>query len=126
MLRRVGELLRSELREVDLAARWGGEEFCVLLPDTPLHAAAEIAERLCAAVARTSVPAPDGRPLNFTASFGVAVAGPEEQNFLRLVEAADQAMYRAKREGRNRVRVAPSASREGDRALDANQHKAGA
>jgi diguanylate cyclase (GGDEF)-like protein/PAS domain S-box-containing protein len=105
VLRKIGELLRGELREVDIAARWGGEEFCVLLPDTDAQAAVEIAERLCAAVENTAITSPDGAPLPVTASFGVALSKPEDDDFNRLVNAADKAMYQAKHEGRNRVRL---------------------
>ena len=124
VLRRVGELLRGELREVDIAARWGGEEFCVLLPDTDSQAAVEIAERLCAVVESTLLTAPDGNPLPVTASFGVALSPPDDDDFNLLVNAADQAMYQAKREGRNRVRVAPAAARGAPRAPDEEQREA--
>ncbi len=103
VLSRIGELLRGELRQVDLAARWGGEEFCLLLPDTNLQAALEIAERLRAAVETMAMAAPDGNPLPVTASFGVTLSMPDDEDLHRLVDAADRAMYRAKREGRNRV-----------------------
>jgi diguanylate cyclase (GGDEF)-like protein len=101
----VGGLLRRELREVDLAARWGGEELCVLLPDTEAQTAEEVAERLRAAVEASRIRATDGSPLQVTASFGVAPSLPDDGDLLRLVDAADQAMYQAKRGGRNQVRV---------------------
>jgi len=118
VLRRVGELVRSELREVDLAARWGGEEFCVLLPDTGANASVEVAERLRAALAGSRMAAPDGSLFPVTASFGVALPRPGEVDFPRLVDAADHAMYRAKRDGRNCVRVEPPQP-GGTRELDA-------
>lgn len=122
VLHRLGELLRTELREADLAARWGGEEFCVLLPDTTPHAAAEIAERLRGAVERMPLAAPDGSALPVTASFGVALSRPDDDDLHRLVDAADQAMYQAKREGRNRVRMAADvAAGDGARVPDASQ-----
>jgi diguanylate cyclase (GGDEF)-like protein/PAS domain S-box-containing protein len=103
----VAELLRNELRSIDLAARWGGEEFCLLLPDTNPQAALEVAERLRAAVELMPADAPDGSAIAVTASFGVATSGYREADLHQLVDAADQAMYRAKHEGRNRVRMAP-------------------
>lgn len=112
VLRRIGELLRSELREIDIAARWGGEEFCVLLPDTNSQAAVEIAERLCAAVENTSMTSPDGAPLPVTASFGVVLSKLEDDDFSRLVNAADKAMYQAKHEGRNCVRLLDEGQRQ--------------
>ena len=114
VLRRIGELLRGELREVDIAARWGGEEFCVLLPDTDAQAAVEIAERLCAAVENTAMTSPDGAPLPVTASFGVVLSKPEGDDFSRLVDAADKAMYQAKHEGRNRVCLLDEGQRQTD------------
>jgi diguanylate cyclase (GGDEF)-like protein/PAS domain S-box-containing protein len=105
VLQAVGGLLRRELREVDLAARWGGEELCVLLPDTEAQTAEEVAERLRAAVEASRIRATDGSPLQVTASFGVAPSLPDDGDLLRLVDAADQAMYQAKRGGRNQVRV---------------------
>jgi diguanylate cyclase (GGDEF)-like protein/PAS domain S-box-containing protein len=110
VLQRIGDVLHRELRAADLAARWGGEEFCALLPDTDLRAATDIAERLRTAVERMPFAAPDGSPLPVTASFGVAISRPDDNDLRRLADAADQAMYRAKQEGRNRVCVARFAS----------------
>jgi diguanylate cyclase (GGDEF)-like protein/PAS domain S-box-containing protein len=126
VLSAIGDLLRRELREADLAARWGGEEFCVLLPDTDAHAAIEIAQRLCTALESASMPTPDGSPLQVTASFGVTLSRADDEDLHRLVDAADQAMYQAKREGRNRVRVAPAAGGGAFRAPDEDQRKVGA
>jgi diguanylate cyclase (GGDEF)-like protein/PAS domain S-box-containing protein len=106
VLRGIGDLLQRELRGVDLPARWGGEEFCVLLPETDERAAVEVAERLRTAVAGASIVAPDGSPLRVTASFGVALSTRDDTDLRGLVDAADHAMYQAKRSGRNQVRVA--------------------
>ncbi len=97
--------LRAGLREIDLAGRWGGEEFCVLLPQTSLGEALEAAERLRTAVANAPIRTPDGQPLPVTASFGVTMFEPDDRSVEALIERADQAMYRAKRSGRNRVCV---------------------
>lgn len=105
VLRQIGDVLRRELREADLAARWGGEEFCVMLPEAEPHAAVEVAERLRNAVERMSVAAPDGSLLPVTASFGVAMSRCDERDFQRVVDAADHAMYQAKQMGRNRVHL---------------------
>lgn len=110
VLSRIGELLMGQLREVDVAARWGGEEFCLLLPDSSPQAALETAERLRVAIEAMNMFAPDGAPLPITASFGVALSTPDDDDLHRLVNAADQAMYQAKRDGRNQVRVAPAAT----------------
>ncbi|NJD88648.1 MAG: GGDEF domain-containing protein [Betaproteobacteria bacterium] len=94
-----GQLIRSSLRRSDLCCRWGGEEFVILLPDTPLEEAAGVAEKLRRAIAAFPVPLPEA-DIAITASFGVA-EGPEPLD--RLIDRADAALYRAKREGRNRV-----------------------
>jgi diguanylate cyclase (GGDEF)-like protein len=93
------QLIRTSLRRSDLCCRWGGEEFVVLLPDTPLDEALHVAEKLRKAIEALPVPLPD-EDIALTASFGVA-EGPGELD--RLINRADAALYRAKREGRNRV-----------------------
>jgi diguanylate cyclase (GGDEF)-like protein len=98
------------LRAVDLAGRFGGEEFAVILPATDLDGAMVVAERLRARVAEIEVDGPGSRRI--TASFGVA-AVPEvgADDVVGLIRAADEALYRAKAEGRDRVVAAPRASR---------------
>ncbi len=109
ILRRVGQVLAGGVRHVDLAARYGGEEFGVIVPETDLDGAVELAERLRAALEAEEVELQDGTKLSVTASFGAAVKGdlPSGEN---LVAAADEALYQAKRAGKNRV--APSPARE--------------
>jgi two-component system cell cycle response regulator len=101
VLRAVGGLFRARSREGDLAARFGGEEFVVVLTDCGLAGALARAEDLRAAVAALE---PDGIPV--TASFGVAVSGPARNDLEELFRAADAALYRAKAAGRNRVEAA--------------------
>ena len=102
-LANVGAVLRNVLRAGDFAGRNGGEEFALLLPDTDIAAAQEIAQRVRAAIADISVPGVD---LGLTASLGVATY-PEHANTLeRLERLADAALYLAKRAGRNRSEVA--------------------
>jgi diguanylate cyclase (GGDEF)-like protein len=109
VLRRVGQVLAGSVRHVDLAARYGGEEFGVIGPETDLDGAVELAERLRVALEAEQVELQDGTRLSVTASFGAAVKGdlPGGEN---LVAAADEALYEAKRAGKNRV--APSPARE--------------
>ena len=102
VLRELATVLVAGLRQFDLAARWGGEEFLVVLPGTDAAGAVRVADRLRAAVATRAMPTAGGAVLHVTASFGVASfppAGSREE----LVAAADAALYEAKRSGKNRV-----------------------
>jgi two-component system cell cycle response regulator len=103
ILREVARSVASSLRTVDAAGRYGGEEFIVILPQTPYEAARRTAERLRRAVEeRTFTPA-DGK-IRVTASVGVATYPAEGVHTVSdLVLAADKALYRAKEAGRNRV-----------------------
>ena len=98
-----GAMLKAHSRAQDLVARFGGEEFVVLLPDLPLEVAARIAERLRLATADAAPEELAGHRL--TASFGVAQAVPGE-SASQLLRRADAALYRAKAWGRDRVEVA--------------------
>jgi diguanylate cyclase (GGDEF)-like protein len=93
------------LRPGDLCARYGGEEFCVLLPGVDLAMATCIGERICASVSRQPFALSSGQKLLVSVSIGVACWNQHEPLDALLV-AADEALYQAKREGRNRV-VAP-------------------
>ena len=103
VLASVGAALRGVLRSRDFAGRNGGEEFAVLLPDTDVAAALEIAERIRAAIAEISVP---GTDVSVTASIGVAGFPDHASTLDRLERLADAALYVAKRQGRNRVELA--------------------
>ena len=107
VLRAFAEVLRETLRESDVAGRWGGEEFLLLLPGAGEEGAAQLAERVRIGLAGRTIPGvPD---LRVTASFGVAeYAG--ESNTEQLVAAADGALYRAKHAGRDRVERAARAA----------------
>ncbi len=104
ILKLVSRVVRSQVRDVDLPARLGGEEFGILLPDTRIEDAARSAERLRAAIAGASC-LHRGVELRVTASLGVAALG-DGQDLDALMRAADGAMYRAKAAGRNRVETA--------------------
>ena len=104
LLREFASLLRESLRDVDLAGRWGGEEFLLVLPGTDLTGGAQVAERIRAALAGRMVMV-DGIPIPVTASFGVA-AVPPAKTASDLFAAADAALYEAKRAGKNRVETA--------------------
>jgi diguanylate cyclase (GGDEF)-like protein len=104
VLWRIARVLQAESRAIDEPARYGGEEFAVALPETGPDGAADVAERIRARIETKAVPATDGgAALRVTASVGVATipmsaSGPDE-----LVRAADEALYEAKRTGKNRV-----------------------
>ncbi len=103
----VGTALRSVLRAGDFAGRNGGEEFAVLLPDTDIAAALEIAERVRATIAEVTIP---GTDVPVTVSIGVAGFPGHASTLDRLERLADAALYVAKRQGRNRVELAEPAS----------------
>ena len=102
VLREFADVLRSTLRESDLAGRWGGEEFLLLLPGTDGAGATQLADRVRIAFTERPMLGPDGAALAVTCSFGVAQHRPGEDEE-ELFAAADRALYRAKRQGKNRV-----------------------
>ena len=105
VLRRTGALLRAVLREVDFPCRYGGEEFSVLLPETELSAAIICAERLLQGLRDLGIRY-EGEHVMITASIGVASSAqfsPTQISSEGLIKAADNALYAAKHEGRNRV-----------------------
>ena len=102
----VGESIRKPLRPNDLVARFGGEEFCVLLPETKLEYAVEVAERLRERVCTASPGEVDGKQLpKVTISLGVTEYRPGYE-LNTMIASADVAMYHAKSNGKNRVHVA--------------------
>ncbi|HYH19539.1 MAG TPA: diguanylate cyclase [Azospirillum sp.] len=104
-LRHVAAVCRERLRETDVVGRLGGEEFGVLLPETDVPAACEVAERLRAALAGAEIPRPDGGVLRLTASIGIAACIAGDASIEQALSRADDALYHAKRNGRNRVEV---------------------
>lgn len=103
VLREFALRLRRNIRGVDLACRFGGEEFVVLMPDTDYQQAQSVAERVRMAVAERDFETGLGRPLSVTVSVGVALNETVDDTPEMLLKRADVALYRAKREGRNRV-----------------------
>lgn len=95
--------LAGEARKVDILGRIGGEEFAVLLPRANKEPAAEIGQRLRRIVAQQRVAVGGGREIGFTISLGLASLRPGTRDFAELMRNADAALYRAKREGRNRL-----------------------
>ena len=101
VLKAVAEALRSTARVADIVARFGGEEFVLVLPDTSAEVAARIAERLRLAIEALSTDV-DGQVIRVTASFGVAQRAAQESQ-LEVLERADAALFSSKKDGRNRV-----------------------
>ena len=101
VLRKVGAVLRRACRESDVPARYGGEEFAILLPGCPKEESFRAAERLRALIAEIEA------PVRVRASAGVATYPLNASNPMQLVAAADEALYHAKRMGRNRSTLSP-------------------
>lgn len=104
-LRAVAQVVVNCIRKGDVAARYGGEEFLAVLPATPLPGAYEVAERIREAASRLPLPFP------VTVSIGLAAGDPASDTPEQVFERADQALYRAKADGRNRVVAAVDEAR---------------
>ena len=107
VLKAVSAIIKQNLREIDVAARYGGEEFVIMLPETDIAGAAAVAERIRVSMAQyPHITGDGGERVAQTVSLGVATYPTHAATAAALVEAADQAMYRAKRAGKNQVVVA--------------------
>lgn len=104
VLREFASVLKATVRETDLAGRWGGEEFLLLLPGADAVGGAQLAERIRSAFAERSFLGRDGEVARVTCSFGVAQLQPTD-NGRELFAAADRALYQAKTKGKNRVEL---------------------
>ncbi len=111
VLRAVAQVVRFCIKGQDIAARMGGEEFAILLPETSVQGAAALAEKIRQAISKVSIRRIDRNEYvgNVTLSVGVADSQPSD-TLESLVERADAALYVAKRGGRNRVSVAAAGS----------------
>jgi diguanylate cyclase (GGDEF)-like protein len=96
------DVCQPNLRSIDHFGRLGGEEFVCILPETDLAEALTCAERMRTSVENVGLETRDG-PFTFTISIGVAVLGPSQEDFPSLLKSADDALYRAKKGGRNLV-----------------------
>ncbi|WP_428825475.1 PAS domain S-box protein [Azonexus sp. IMCC34842] len=105
VLATLGEILRTSLRDVDIAGRIGGEEFAVVLPETGTDEAFDVAERIRTCIAASSIPVQDGTPLKVTVSIGISKFTDEGSSIEILMDRADEQLYLAKRSGRNKVCV---------------------
>ena len=95
----VAEILKQCARETDIVGRWGGEEFLIILPETPAAKAYAFAEKLRHLISSCALPTVG----HLTASIGVAHFNPETDTPTNLLERADKALYEAKHSGRNKV-----------------------
>jgi diguanylate cyclase (GGDEF)-like protein len=105
LLAEVGKRLAEQLRTSDVKCRYGGDEFLLILPDTPAGGARQVAESLRYELSRISLPVTDAE-VTMTVSVGVVTAVKNEVDAQALIARADKALYRAKHAGRNRVVVA--------------------
>jgi two-component system cell cycle response regulator len=104
VLREFAVRIRKSIRGIDLACRYGGEEFVIVMPETDMAVATMVAERLRRRIASEPFPIQQGsRAVEVTISIGIAALGGASDNAAQLLKRADQALYRAKRDGRNRV-----------------------
>ena len=106
VLTTMASVMAQQLRDTDIVGRLGGEEFAILLPDTPLPVAQEMAEQVRLALSGTEVPLNGGLILAFTVSIGITGCGASGCEMDELLRRADEALYQAKNAGRNRVCVA--------------------
>lgn len=110
VLKELGEILKSSLREVDTVARWGGEEFSIMMPHTDRKGALVTAERVLKDIRGRKFEKLPGSPV--TVSIGIACMSKEINTADKLFNAADLALYEAKRNGRNRIEIAPEEDTE--------------
>lgn len=109
-LRAVGDLLRCQIRPTDVVGRYGGEEFLIFLPDTDHNEASEVAERFRSSLEEMVVQYGQ-QTFQMTACIGVAFGTSQTENIDTVIEAADFALYKAKRNGRNQIAVATLTNR---------------
>jgi diguanylate cyclase (GGDEF)-like protein len=105
VLKTFAQLLMSKLRTSDLVGRYGGEEFLALLPETEVHAARELAERIRSACENTPMHGPHNEVVNVTISGGVAELDHDE-DIPGLLKRVDDCLYNAKNQGRNLIIIA--------------------
>ena len=111
----LAHVCKEELREIDIFGRVGGEEFLIVLPETPESEAVEVANRLRIAVAQRALATVEDKPISITVSIGVAIFDPQDDQYLdsstvirKCYGLCDSAMYHAKQAGRNQVHCEPN------------------
>lgn len=124
VLTAVGRTLEAVLRPADVACRYGGEEFALVLTDTDADGGFQACERIREAIAELELTTDDGQTLTVTASFGVATATGDSLDRSSLIAAADRALYAAKHAGRNRVVHADTLGDDTDGSVSATSLQA--
>jgi diguanylate cyclase (GGDEF)-like protein len=107
VLKTVADVVRTKTRSIDVAARYGGDEMALMLLETDFDGAVILAERLRTGVKEAAIPLRNGRPMGVTISIGVATLPASAVEVDALVNAADDALLRAKRAGKDQIRTAP-------------------
>ncbi|QTN27783.1 GGDEF domain-containing protein [Rhodoferax sp. AJA081-3] len=105
VIRRVAQTITASIRTIDVSARWGGEEFLLILPNVDVAGATTLADRIREAIAGQTVPTEGAAALQFTVSLGIAMFHPKHPDHETWIKHADQALYAAKHGGRNRTAV---------------------
>lgn len=103
VLRHIGASINASLRDSDQVGRYGGEEFLIVLPNTSLDSARQIAERCRLIIEKEVIHIQHDQPIRVTTSFGVYCSTNRDQDILEMIHLADMQLYRAKEGGRNRV-----------------------
>jgi diguanylate cyclase (GGDEF)-like protein len=115
VLETVADLVLDATRTIDVGARYGGDELALILVETGSEGAAILAERLREQARDTEVPLRDGGTMGVTISVGVATIPDSAEDLESLVDGADRALLRAKRSGKNQIRIAPASRRSTNR-----------
>jgi diguanylate cyclase (GGDEF)-like protein len=118
VLRQTAQLVRNKIRSADVVARYGGEEFVIVLPETAKDNAVQAAERLRRAIVNNKIATREFGKLGITVSLGVSTYPDDSLDAHGLVRAADQALYKAKGNGKNRIEAAQGLSEEKEKPLN--------
>lgn len=102
---KITQAIQSALREYDLCGRWGGEEFLIMLPETPMEFALQVVERVRQEIQAVSFDFQNATPIHISASLGITMYRPDE-TFSDTLNRADSALLQAKSAGRNRIEIA--------------------
>jgi diguanylate cyclase (GGDEF)-like protein len=106
VLKKLSTLLVETLRNIDISGRIGGEEFAIMLPETDKTQAFDVAERLRKLIETSPITLENGLPIKISVSIGIATLKGDETNIDTLLNIADEALYKAKKSGRNKVVMA--------------------